>query len=121
MRPNVALAERRAALLHAAAMVSKEITTILAPDRLLQRIVDVICDEFGFYYAGVFLVDVSGQWAVLRAGRGQAGATMVAEGHKLRVDGHSMIARSPVSSLRIFIKKSPVPVPSPSLQYSTLI
>ncbi|HHN93532.1 MAG TPA: GAF domain-containing protein, partial [Anaerolineae bacterium] len=29
--------------------------------------------------------------AVLKAGRGEAGAKMVAEGHKLRVDGHSMI------------------------------
>jgi len=31
--------------------------------------VDIICEEFGFYYAGVFLVDESGEWATLSAGR----------------------------------------------------
>jgi GAF domain-containing protein/anti-sigma regulatory factor (Ser/Thr protein kinase) len=91
MPDDPTLAERRAALLHAASAVGRDITSILDPDRLLQRTVDVICSEFGFYYAGVFLADETGEWAVLRAGRGQAGATMVAQGHKLRVDGHSMI------------------------------
>ncbi|MBN1877811.1 MAG: GAF domain-containing protein [Anaerolineae bacterium] len=85
------LAERRAALLHAGAQVSRNIISILDPDVLLTRTVDIICDEFGFYYAGVFLLDEDGEWAVLRSGRGEAGAQMVAEGHKLRVGGLSMI------------------------------
>jgi GAF domain-containing protein len=89
--PKLASAERRATLLHAAARVAKGITSILDPDELLQRTVDVICDEFGFYYAGVFLLDGTGQWAVLRAGRGAPGAAMMAEGHKLAVGGNSMI------------------------------
>ncbi len=91
MKNNVKLAERRATLLQAAAKVGHNVTSILNPDDLLAQTVDIICDEFGFYYAGVFLVDDSGEWAVLRAGRGAAGATMLAAGHKLKVDGHSMI------------------------------
>ena len=66
-------------------------TSILNLDELLPKTVDIICDAYGFYYAGVFLIDDAGQWAVLRAGRGEAGAAMVAEGHKLAVGGHSMI------------------------------
>lgn len=85
------LAERRAALLHAGAQVSRSITSILDPDALLHRTVDIICVAFNFYYAGVFLLDETGEWAVLRAGRGEAGAAMVAEAHKLRVGGQSMI------------------------------
>ncbi len=85
------LAERRAALLHAGALVSRSITSILDPDMLLQRTVDIICIAFGFYYAGVFLLDETGEWAVLRAGRGEAGEAMVAAGHKLQVGGQSMI------------------------------
>jgi len=85
------LAERRAALLHAGAHVSRSITSILDPDALLHRTVDIICIAFGFYYAGVFLIDETGEWAVLRAGRGEAGAAMIAEGHKLRVGGQSMV------------------------------
>ena len=89
--PKTASAERRAMLLHAVARVGKSITSILDPDELLHRTVDIICDEFGFYYAGVFLIDDTGQWAVLRAGRGAAGAAMIAESHKLAVGGNSMI------------------------------
>ncbi|HEY72916.1 MAG TPA: GAF domain-containing protein, partial [Thermoflexia bacterium] len=89
--------QRQARLLKAGAEVGRSITSILDLDTLLRTTVDTICDEFGFYYAGVFLVDdadsaESGEeWAVLRAGRGEAGDAMVAAGHKLRVDGHSMI------------------------------
>ncbi len=89
--PKFASAERRAMLLHAGARVAKNVTSILDPDQLLQQTVDIICDEFGFYYAGVFLIDETGQWAVLRSGRGAAGAAMIAEGHKLAVGGNSMI------------------------------
>ncbi len=83
--------DRHATLLYNAARVARNINSILDPDELLQQTVDIICDEFSFYYAGVFLVDSTGQWAVLRAGRGEAGRKMMAEGHKLAVGGNSMI------------------------------
>jgi signal transduction histidine kinase len=82
---------RRARLLEAANAVGHEVATILDLDQLLPKTVDIICETYGFYYAGVFLLDESGQWAVLRAGRGQAGATMVAEGYRLPVTENSMI------------------------------
>jgi len=91
MKNDATLAERRAALLQAGAEVSRKVISILEPERLLKETVDVICDEFGFYYAGVFLIDETEEWAVLRAGRGDAGSTMIAEEHKLKVSGHSMI------------------------------
>ncbi len=84
-------AERRSRLLEAAARVSHSITSILDLDALLHATVDIICDEFGFYYAGVFLVDEAGEWAILRAGRGEAGRQMVEAGHRLRIGGSSMI------------------------------
>jgi GAF domain-containing protein len=97
MPSDVSLAERRATLLQAAAKVGHNVTSILDPDELLDKTVDIICDEFGFYYAGVFLIDDGDagdggrRWAVLRAGRGEAGTAMVTEGYKLEVNGHSMI------------------------------
>jgi GAF domain-containing protein/CheY-like chemotaxis protein/anti-sigma regulatory factor (Ser/Thr protein kinase) len=86
--------QRHLTLLKAAARAAKTITTILDPYELFQRTVDIICDEFGFYYAGVFLVDDKKQYAVLRAGRGDAGKAMINEGHKLAVGGNSMIGAS---------------------------
>jgi len=82
---------RRARLLEAAARVSRSITSILDLDALLHATVDIICEEFGFYYAGVFLVDADSKLAVLRAGRGEASAQMLAQGHHLPLDGASMV------------------------------
>jgi signal transduction histidine kinase/DNA-binding response OmpR family regulator len=84
-------AQRQTRLLEAGARVSHSITSILVQKALLTATVETICDEFGFYYAGVFLLDETGRWAVLHAGRGEAGAAMVAEGHKLEVGGDSMV------------------------------
>lgn len=86
--------ERHAKLLKASARAARNITTILDSYELFQRTVDIICDEFGFYYAGVFLVDEPRQYAVLKAGRGEAGKAMLREGHKLAVGGNSMIGAS---------------------------
>jgi GAF domain-containing protein len=86
--------QRHATLLKAAARAAKNITTILDPYELLQRTVDIICDEFGFYYAGVFLLDDLKQYAVLKAGRGEAGRQMINAGHKLAIGGNSMIGAS---------------------------
>jgi GAF domain-containing protein/CheY-like chemotaxis protein len=83
--------ERRATLLEAAAAVGRDVTSILDLDALLGEVVYIICGTYGFYYAGVFLIDETGQWAVLRTGRGDAGAAMVAERHRLEVGGCSMI------------------------------
>ena len=90
---NITLAQavRRANLLAAAAEVSQNITHILDIDELLPKTVDIICEAYGFYYAGVFLLDAAGEFAVLRAGRGEPGRIMIENNHKLAVGGNSMI------------------------------
>jgi signal transduction histidine kinase len=95
-KPTVDLEQtsRQAKLLYAAARVSQSASSILDPAELLRRTVDIICDEYGFYYAGIFLIETlaDGQaWAVLRAGRGKAGQLMIQHNHKLEVGGRSMI------------------------------
>jgi GAF domain-containing protein len=60
--------------------------------------VNLVRERFNLYYAGLFLVDQTGartgepnRWAVLRAGTGEAGQQMLAQSHKLEIDGESMI------------------------------
>ncbi len=87
-------AKRRTTLLNAAAQVSRNISSILDLDELLTRTVDIICNEYGFYYAGIFLIEPLAdgkKWAVLKAGRGKAGRIMIENNHKLEVGGRSMI------------------------------
>jgi signal transduction histidine kinase len=88
---NLEKALRRANLLAAAAEVSQNITHIMDIDELLPKTVNIICDAYGFYYAGVFLIDEAGEFAVLRAGRGEPGRIMIENHHKLAVGGNSMI------------------------------
>ncbi|MBI5934293.1 MAG: response regulator [Chloroflexi bacterium] len=89
-----AMLERRHKLLETAAHVGHEVTFILDLDELLPHMVDIICNEFDLYYSGVFLVSEDGKWAVLRAGFGDAGRTMLADGFRLPVDEASMIGTS---------------------------
>jgi PAS domain S-box-containing protein len=92
--------EYRSVLLQTATEVARATSGILDPDELIQRVVDLLRERFGLYYAGLFLVDqagsegeVGGKWAVLRAGTGEAGQRMVGQGHRLEVGGESMIGR----------------------------
>lgn len=83
--------ERRNIQLQTAAEVSRAASTILNPKVLIERAVELIRMHFNFYYVGLFLVDKEGKDAVLRAGTGEPGRQMLAEGHQLEVGGHSMI------------------------------
>ena len=86
-------AQRQATELRLAAEISKATTTLLDPDQLIQQAVDLIADRFGLYYAGLFLVDDANEWAILRAGTGNAGQSMLQDGHRLTVGGRSMIGQ----------------------------
>jgi len=79
--------ERRSIQLQAAAEIARDTTATRELDPLLNRAVNLIRDRFGFYHAGIFLVDEAGEYAVLRAATGEAGRQMLRRGHRLRV-GH---------------------------------
>jgi DNA-binding LacI/PurR family transcriptional regulator/putative methionine-R-sulfoxide reductase with GAF domain len=86
--------------LQTAAQVAQAASSVSEPQALIQQVVELVRERFGLYYAGLFLVDESGEWsgeagrwAVLRAGTGQAGRQMLESGHKLEIGGDSMIGR----------------------------
>ncbi len=93
-------AKRQAERLRISADVSAAASSVLDPDVLVQRVVDLARERFDLYYAGLFLVDLDGawtgepgRWAVLRSGTGAAGQKMIENGHKLEIGGDSMIGR----------------------------
>jgi GAF domain-containing protein len=85
--------ERRSLQLTASAEISRAATSILEMDRLMRQVVDLIRDRFDLYYVGLFLTDAAGEWAVLRAGTGEAGRVMLARGHRIKV-GEGMVGWS---------------------------
>jgi GAF domain-containing protein/HAMP domain-containing protein len=86
------VAERTRGLL-TAAEVAKTTTAVLDINELLPQVVNLMQDRFALYYVGLFLVDEAGEYAILRAGSGQAGQQMLAQGWRLPVGGNSMIGR----------------------------
>jgi GAF domain-containing protein len=83
--------DRRLMQIRTAAEVSREMSGLMDPKVLLPHVVELIRERFSLYYVGVFLLDEKEENAVLRAGTGEAGEMMIAQGHKLLVGGTSMI------------------------------
>lgn len=90
---RTAAVEQRSTYLQAAADVGQTAASILETERLIERVVELIRDRFNLYYVGLFLLDESGEWAVLHAGTGDAGQAMLARGHRIRF-GEGMIGWS---------------------------
>jgi GAF domain-containing protein/HAMP domain-containing protein len=77
--------ERRSIQLEAATQVAREAAAIRDVDRLLDRTARRISTQFGFYHAGIFLLDDAGEYAVLQAASSEGGQRMLARRHRLKV------------------------------------
>ncbi len=91
LRRQIAELERYAMQLKTATDISSAATSILDLDELLPHVVELVRERFGLYYAGIFLLDEQREWAVLRAGTGEAGRKMLEAGHRLKMGSESMI------------------------------
>jgi GAF domain-containing protein/HAMP domain-containing protein len=77
--------QQRSAQIQLASEVARDIATTTDLEKLLNQSVKLIRDRFNFYHTGIFLLDDSGEYAVLRAATGEAGRKMLVQNHKLRV------------------------------------
>jgi len=75
----------RSEQLMTASEVGRYATSLLETEQLIQRTVELIKESFDLYYVGLFTVDEGGDWAVLKAGTGQAGQIMLQRGHRLPI------------------------------------
>jgi GAF domain-containing protein len=66
-----------------ASEVARDAASIRDVDALLDEVVHLISDRFGFYHAGIFLTE--GDDAILRAASSEGGSRMLARGHRLGV------------------------------------
>lgn len=85
--------EQRTKYLQASIEVSHIAASLMETEHLLQQTVELVREQFGLYYVGVFLSDPEKEWAILRAGTGAAGKAMIERGHRIRI-GSGMIGWS---------------------------
>ena len=101
--------------------MGQAITSIFDVDQLLAQTVELIRDRFGFYHAGIFLLDETGEWAVLREATGEAGAQMKARGHRLAMGDTSMVGWTVLhrqSRIALYAEADAVRFPNPLLPYT---
>ena len=85
----------RTKALASVAEVSTAASTILETDKLLQEVVDLTKERFGFYHAHIYLLNDTGDTLVLTSGAGEPGRKMVAEGRSIPLDREqSLVARA---------------------------
>jgi GAF domain-containing protein len=77
--------------LEASIEVGRTIVSIFDLDQLLDKTVNLIRERFDLYLASIFLLDESGEWAMLRAATGKARARLVYDLFRLPVDETSMV------------------------------
>jgi len=78
-------AERRASQFEAIAQITRAASNVQNLTDALERITQAISTQFGYYHAGIFLVEETGQFAVLTASNSPGGQKMLARGHKLEI------------------------------------
>jgi GAF domain-containing protein len=83
--------DRRSAQLEASAYVSRQTAAIQDPKFLLEEVVNLISARFGYYHAGIFLIDERGRNAVLQAASSEGGKRLIARGHKLEVGREGIV------------------------------
>ncbi len=81
----------RTSQLSAVNEVGRVANSILNPEELTSRVANLITDQFGYYYAALFLLDESGEQAWLYSATGEAGRVLKENKHHLRVGGNSMV------------------------------
>jgi GAF domain-containing protein len=98
---RTAALEHRALQLQAAAEVGRVATRIRGMDDLLTMTVHLICERFGVYHAGIFLIDSSGEFAELRASNNRSGQPPQVQAYRIKVTegglvGDAMLKRRPL-------------------------
>jgi GAF domain-containing protein/HAMP domain-containing protein len=86
--------EERTSLLKAANEIARVSSSTLDPDELLHKIINLISDQFDYYYAAIYLVDAGDKWAELKEATGEAGRVLKQNRHRLELAGRSMVAAS---------------------------
>jgi PAS domain S-box-containing protein len=83
--------QRQNEYLATSAEIGRLVTSTLDMDILFSRTVNLIRDRFGFYHAGIFIIEETGFNAVLKSATGKAGEEMLNRSHILQVGSRSIV------------------------------
>lgn len=96
--------ERTKALI-ASAEVSRRISTILEPNRLVFEVVEQIKNTFNYYHAHIYLKNETTGELVMAGGTGDVGKTLLSRGHKIS-KGKGLVGRAAEANELILVSNT---------------
>ncbi|MBW4438053.1 MAG: GAF domain-containing protein [Pleurocapsa minor GSE-CHR-MK-17-07R] len=89
--------------------IGRETATLSELDQLLNRAINLIAVEYGFYHAQVFLIDDIRKNAVLVYSTGDAGRELLARKHRLPVGSDSVVGRASLAGQAVVLSDTANP------------
>lgn len=83
------------------AEIGRAVVEFTEPRELMNNVIELIRQRFGFYHAQVFLIDDAGERANLVASTGAAGRALLARRHYLEVGSRSVIGQVTATGLPV--------------------
>lgn len=82
---------RKTDQLRAASYIARQTAEVTDLSVLLNTVANLVTDQFGFYHTGVFLINETGDEAVLQAASSEGGRRMIEHGHSLSVGTRGIV------------------------------
>lgn len=82
---------RKTDQLRAASYIARQTAEVQDLRQLLDTVVHLVTDQFGYYHTGIFLINEAGDYVTLVSASSEGGKRMVEKGHTLRVGTQGIV------------------------------